>query len=675
MGYQYIFADQMRHFVKWFGRSSALGTDGFRINQVGNLKIFPIHDFTSEYLDQTLDEGSSLPVRQLLSRRSRSNTQDQVVVLYRDLNDFSSSTRANSYGENVRWLASRPWIRVVTAGQIVNGQIQYLNNGSLAYTWGTVPRANTTLGTVAKDWVDHATGENYDNWYQGGNNRPGLASQRFGTSTDFGRVGTPSTLAGDAWSAAQNVEASTQPSLRALAESVLHGSMFLTAFHTTSNNDLSKFSTGEYIAPDSGVGQALAPFARHSQSQARYAKLYERVNTWASVADGTTLGWEAADVDLDGVNEYLLFNSRLFGVFERKGGRMTAAWMRNPTTGKVWQVAGNFAAYSNTDTEDEGSDNATAYRTSGFKDWWIVPTETPPPNGGGASVNVDYAVTASGVAALTFSNQPDLTKIAQISKVVSLASTDAKAFTATYTLGGANEAYIRFGLSPNLEDLLLRGQAGLGNEVLSNNNHRVALTNTSGSSEIVRASVEVSSAGTINPGASDLVTAGTTLLRRNQAQTHQVEVILTGDGPHIISLGFDDGTDTPNPDSDADDLLDSWEISNFGENLNNQTASGDPDGDGVVNFIEMKLGSNPNSSASNGLPVPSVSGLTSTDFTITFPTVSGLNYQVVGTENLGETIWPNIGDQISGDGSIKEITDIFTAPPTRKFYKVKISAP
>jgi hypothetical protein len=354
---------------------------------------------------------------------------------------------------------------------------------------------------------------------------------------------------------------------------------------------------------------------------------------------------------------------------------MTAAWMRNPTTGKVWQVAGNFAAYSNTDTEDEGSDNATAYRTSGFKDWWIVPTETPPPNGGGASVNVDYAVTASGVAALTFSNQPDLTKIAQISKVVSLASTDAKAFTATYTLGGANEAYIRFGLSPNLEDLLLRGQAGLGNEVLSNNNHRVALTNTSGSSEIVRASVEVSSAGTINPGASDLVTAGTTLLRRNQAQTHQVEVILTGDGPHIISLGFDDGTDTPNPDSDADDLLDSWEISNFGENLNNQTASGDPDGDGVVNFIEMKLGSNPNSSASNGLPVPSVSGLTSTDFTITFPTVSGLNYQVVGTENLGETIWPNIGDQISGDGSIKEITDIFTAPPTRKFYKVKISAP
>ena len=665
MGYQYVFADQMRHFVKWFGRSSALGTDGFRINQVGNVKIFPIHDFTSEYLDQTLDEGSSLAVRQLLSRRSRSNTQDQVVVLCRDLNDFSSPTRATSYDENVRWLASRPWIRVVTAGQIANGQIQYLNNGSLANTWGTVTRANTTLGTVAKDWVDHATGENYDNWYQGGNNRPGLASQKFGTSTDFGRVGTPGTLAGDAWSAAQTVNPVTQPSLRTVTDSVLHGSMFLTAFHTTSSNDLSKFSTGEYIVPDSGVGQTLASFARHSQSQARYAKLYERVNTWASIANGTTLGSEAADVDLDGVNEYLLFNSRLFGVFETKGGRMTAAWMRNPTTGKVWQVAGNFAAYSNTDTEDEGSDNATAYRTSGFKDWWLRPTTG---TGDRNSVNADY--TSEAVVNSTgwrFSNQNDVTKI------ITLASANANAFTAEYQLSSLNKAYIRFGLSPNLEDLLLRGQAGLESEIVSSDKRRVSVRNTSGS-EVVRAFVEVSASAVINDTATDLTIAGTSVLRRNQAQTHQVEVELNGSGTtHIITLGFDDGIDTPNPDSDADGLLDSWENSNFG-NLS-QTASGDPDSDGVGNLIEMKLGSNPNSSASNGLPVPSVSGLTPAGFTITFPTVTGLNYQVVGTENLVGPSWPNIGNSITGDGQPQSVTDSSATSSPRKFYKVRISAP
>jgi hypothetical protein len=269
-----------------------------------------------------------------------------------------------------------------------------------------------------------------------------------------------------------------------------------------------------------------------------------------------------------------------------------------------------------------------------------------------------------------FSNQNDVTKI------ITLASANAKAFTAEYQLSSLNKACIRFGLSPNLEDLLLRGQAGLGDETLSNDNRRVALTNTSGS-EVVRAFVEVSSGGVILPGATDLAAAGTTVLRRNQAQTHQVEVELDGSSttPHIITFGFDDGIDTPNPDSDADGLLDSWEISNFGENLNNQHASGDPDGDGVVNFIEMKLGSNPNSTASNGLPVPSVSGLTPTGFTITFPTVSGLNYQVVGTENLTETSWPNIGNSITGDGQPKSVTDSSATNSPRKFYKVKITAP
>ena len=141
----------------------------------------------------------------------------------------------------------------------------------------------------------------------------------------------------------------------------------------------------------------------------------------------------------------------------------------------------------------------------------------------------------------------------------------------------------------------------------------------------------------------------------------------------VITFGFDDGIDTPNPDTDSDGLLDSWENSYFG-NLG-QSASGDPDSDGVGNLIEMKLGSDPNSSASTGLPVPSVSGLTSTGFTITFDTVLGLNYQVVGTENLAGTNWPNIGDPISGTGNPESVIDPLTNAPSRKFYKVQISSP
>ena len=343
---------------------------------------------------------------------------------------------------------------------------------------------------------------------------------------------------------------------------------------------------------------------------------------------------------------------------------MTAAWMRNPTTGNVWQVAGNLAAYSNTDTEDEGSDNATAYRTSGFKDWWLRSTTGSDRH----SVNTDYQTQATEIGkGWRFSNQNDVTK------TITLASANANAFTAEYQLSSLNKAYIRFGLSPNLEDLLLRGQAGLESEIVSSDKRRVSVRNTFGS-EVVRAFVEVSASAVINDTASDLAVAGTTVLRRNQAQTHQVEVELDGSSTtHIITLGFDDGIDTPNPDSDADGLLDSWEISNF-ENLN-QTSNGDPDGDGVGNLIEMKLASNPNSSASTGLPVPSVSGLTSEGFTITFPTVTGLHYQVVGTENLAGTSWPDIGLSITGDGQPQSVTDSSATNSPRKFYKVKITAP
>jgi hypothetical protein len=678
LGYTHTFADQGRHLLKWFGRTAALGTDGYRITSVNGMKIFPIHDGTSEYLDQTKDEGSSQAVRELLSRRSRSGTQDQVVVLWRDLGDFSNDTKASSYDTNIRWLGSRPWIRVVSASDIIEGRASYIGqDGNATATWGTVTQndsydgngnlvdkdangifnSSRNLVQTAKDWIDHATQENYGNWYFGSPFEQGLSNLNFGATDAFGQVGVGG-HSNTTWLSLSAAPFSA--GLGDLADAVFQGAMFQTAFHNTANSNLSKYSTGDYIWPDTDGSQTLSDFAKFSQSQARFAKVYARVQQWADSATSSTLGAESSDVDLDGAMEFLLYNSRVFALFEAKGGRMTAAWMRDPNTRKLWQVAGNFASYSGTETEDEGADNfvgattaINARRTSGFKDWWTINTSSVGSNSG---VNATYNVTAApGGTGWTFAN-------GGITKTIRLANAFSERLEATYTLTGLNKAYVRFGLSPNLLDLMIRGQAGLAetNPVPT----RVNLTNT-GATDTVRAWVE---APQINSDATDVAATGfTTVLRRNQAQTSQVEVELTGAGPHVVTLGFDLGTDLTNPDTDNDGLPDEWETANF-QNLN-RDGTGDADSDGLLDRTEFLIGSNPNS-ASSGQPLTAVSPTTG-GFTFSFPTIAGRIYQPqVSTDLVG---WSPLGSPIAGDGTTKSATDLTAGP--KRFYRLTISLP
>lgn len=658
MGYTHTFADQTRHFVKWFGRTSALGTDGFRINEVNGVKIFPIHDFTSEYLEQTRDNGVALPVRELLSRRARGSVQDQIVVLWRDMGDFSTKTKADAYKTNVAWLANRPWVRVVTPEQIIAGEVAYKGeDGGVHTEWGTRSRGvGQTLAQTAKDWIDHATQENYDNWYFGSAFEQGLYNRTFGTSQIFGKVGE----SGHSHAAWLSVFGTPfYAGLGDLANATLHGAMFQTAFHNTNNNNLSKFSTGAYIYPDTDSGQTLADFARLSQSQARFASVYQRVQSWAGNATSSTLGAEAADVDLDGASEYLLYNSRLFAVFEAKGGRMTAAWMRDPNSGKVWQVAGNFASYSNSEDETEGVSNlvgatttVNAHRTSGFKDWWVVDGSN---NGSNSKVNDVFSVlpAASGTG-WTFSS-------GGISKTIRIPNASSERIEGAYTLSGLQRAYVRFGLAPNLLGLMLQGQTGLAPETMVGTT-RVNLVNTTGS-DTVRAWVE---GPQINPSATDVAASGfSTVLRRNQAQTHQVEVELTGEGPHTIVMGFDLGSDLDHPDTNGNRIPDAWETENFGAVGVDPDA--DPDNDGVSNFREFLFGTNPNSASSNRphtTLTPESGG-----FRFVFPTLPGRVYQPqVSTDLQG---WSSIGSPLPGDGNERSVLD--TEPGQRKFYRILIT--
>src|SRR5207253_3839695 len=167
-GFNYTFVDQMRHIFKWFGRNSALGNDGYRINQINNTSSFVISDGISTQLFANTDNGLPTILRQLLNRKARDGQQDQVVTFVNQWEDFGVKANADAYDKNIRWLASHPWVQLVTPDQIAANQVAYNSNGGTATQWGKVSRGTgLSLLNAAKDFIDHADEENYDNWYNG----------------------------------------------------------------------------------------------------------------------------------------------------------------------------------------------------------------------------------------------------------------------------------------------------------------------------------------------------------------------------------------------------------------------------------------------------------------------------------------------------------------------------
>ncbi|HEY1583464.1 MAG TPA: hypothetical protein VGF73_10240, partial [Chthoniobacterales bacterium] len=689
-GYGYTFIDQMRHVEKWFGRTSALGDDGYRINQINGTNVFVINDSASSYLFQSDDNGSSILSRQLLSRKARAALHDEIVIFMNDWESFSTKTNADNYDKNMRWLGSHPWIQLVTPDEIVNGQIDTsVPPDGVGDQFGTVNRGTgLTLSDVAKDFVDHATEENYDNWYNGSTLEESLRDKAFNIRTGVSLTTTYGTLGvngiiDSAWnSVAAIVPGPATMGLDTLARAVFHGSAFETAFHDNTNNDLSKFSTGAYIYPDTTY-QALAGFSKAEQAHTRDAAIYGRVNTWAQAAANGNYAnssvTEQTDVDLDGENEYLIYNDRFFGIFERLGGRMTAAWLRDINTGYVTQVAGNLASYSASETEEEGTSNTSgssvvAYRTSCFKDWFAKIDNTS--SNGVSYTNNYYSV----VAASTGVGWKFTSSDGKIVKTITLPPSKGQ-LTAAYIMTGYVQLYVRFGLSPDLLSLLQNGQKYLSS--LTTDVQDVNLFNND-PSRTVRAYLRFNAPGfsgaTYNATATDRDTGAVfdTINMRNQAQTQQVE--MQGGTSMTFGLGFETGS-TLSYDSDGDGLPDAWETQ-YGLNPNDATgnngAAGDQDGDARTNREEYILGTNPAvADASNAYLT--IKRTSPTTVTLTFPSLRDRVYKIYYRASLTTGSWIQAGGNISGTGSTITYLDDGSGtggPPTAaqpRFYRLDVS--
>jgi hypothetical protein len=537
-----------------------------------------------------------------------------------------------------------------------------------------------TLPKKSTDWINYSSQGDFDNWYHGSALNQSLASLVFNIRggvplpAPYGTQPT-SGLVKSAWDDLAGI-VNQGSSLAKLARAVMHASVFQTAFHTQPTNpaNLTKFTDGSYVYPDTTFDNVI-DFARVTQAQTRMAAVYARVDTWATAALGGAYNSTAVaaqeDVDLDGENEYLLFNDRVFAIFERIGGRMTAAWARDIASGAIVQAIGNHAGYANTDTELEGEGNASgsdpvAFRTSGLKDWFAVTNSV---SGAGTSryINDLYAAAAAPSGTGWQFTSPD-------GKVVKRVTLPAKvsAFTANYTLGtGITKLYVRAGLSPNLYDLLLHGQQNLGG--LINDGQAAGIANNSAALP-VRAYLQYAGGtnnAAYNPGATDdNGSLWDSVPMRNQAQTHQVE--LEGASGLTFQLGFETGTGL-NSDQDGDGLPDGWEYQ-YGLDWLDASgvngADGDPDGDDQNNLAERASGTLP-LDAGSALRIVSIERITSTSYQITWASVPGKSYRVMSAPAIDGPYTQLDGIIPGTPGATTSFTHSGVASPVR-FYKVLV---
>jgi hypothetical protein len=659
LGYQATLVDQTPHLLDWFGRERRdwyVGTEAYKIQNFWidttgagnfvNVKAFALSTAANDFRYVNTDEGLALDLRRLFLRRARGGDSVISSIFYM-WEDFASSDNANAYDKSLRWIANHPWIQVVTLDEV-------LGDESLLSRSIDVDQATAPLSQEAQDWVHHACNENYDNWYFGNDERglESLAGKAFeirqGETMEAVYGTATNGILKDAWTAVAGI---TNAQVKKLAEATIFASAFETAFHNEGNNDLSRWSYGDYIYPALDPTNLMS-MAWRAQSRTRLAAVYAEVDDWA----GRTTGLQAypKDIDLDGEREWILRNDKVMAVFEAEGGVMIGAWLKDGTD--VWQMVGNFAAQPETGYETQ-SPREDSQRGTAMKDIVV---------NGESRTSTKFGVTA-GTGSLTFSTGGNL------SKTVRLADAATGAFEVSYTgLSGSATNYVRNGLSPDLATLMATGQRCLTESVEGNTS--VAVTATK-DGRAVTASVRAT-AGHINTAANDKQEEWNTVDMRNVAHVRQVEVM--GTGSLAYTLEFTADGDAPESDSDGDGMPDWWETEhgldpNSAED--DDGADGDPDDDGFKNLYEYWAGTIPTGETGKNQYIGWESAADATNgWALTFQCVSGAWYAVEGTDSgslvLGAD-WQPLGGGFMATNAHHTWVDtnrVFT----NRFYRLRI---
>lgn len=541
-GYNYTILDQINHLREWFGESM----DGFKMHNINGVNCFMINDEPDRYKFANTDGGLYIDTRKHLIDIAGSSDQEQVTVVFDDWEAYAGrsflsfnegSDNPDNFNLNLRWIANHQWIEILTLEQIA------------ARGWTPVHHAqNDDLPFETYDFLDFATQDSYEHWYQGYDgtaveedfddfyppirlDKGTWADKKFGGLKSYGDSTTGATagsgtIAHDAWDA---VKGAPDNSLGKLATLGYVMSIFETAWHD--EQDAQRCPDGTYECRTDSTDDAISGFARQLQFlNTRRTGIITAAAAWADSPPGISVLSEASDIDHDGENEYILKNGHIFAVFENDGGRMIAAFARNPYSGEAVSLVGNLIGFPDRDDEWEADFNDNSRRTSAFSDWWAAGPDT------NQYVNDIYNVIPLPEGFRLTSSD------GKIEKNITLKN-GSKTLEVNYVVDESiTTLYVRHGLSPDCENLLKTGQRHLA---LNDNGERLFLTNNATDAGVSLDYSDGSHNAVYNPDASD----GTINSPRNQALIHTVELSGNSDFSYGITLDAGGATPTPTPTS------------------------------------------------------------------------------------------------------------------------------
>ena len=560
-GYEATYLDAVGHLHHWFYPGESLWPDQpyrHRAHRINGVLCFFINHREDQYKFWSQDGGLHTETRRSLLDKAMADDHELVLVFddWEALAGKSFGAEAGEmvpndnpiqYQRSIRWLANHPWVEIVTLRDML-GRAQADPAWIIEQGW------RHDLDVMSYPWLQHATEDSYHNWYynsaggvpgneqsfydlvpviegeQGDYHSRGVGPEADGPPLPSGMIhgdlNTPGTLMHDTWA---SVAAAPAGRLRFLAEAAFAAMAYETAWHEEDQTDYSDSDGfGDWLFPDTSW-DGHSTWALRLQNHIRDAGALALAAAWADSATSGLLagasGAYAADPDLDGVDEVVLRNDRVWTLWQERGGRMLMAARRDPAAGDGLLLVGNPLANPSAPGEEEYADGG-ASRCSGFK---VM-------NGGYADSHFDATLQAGGVA---FTSDDGLVTLAHALP----AGSDTLATSVSESVGGA--LYLRMGLSPNLGALMLAGPAGLersfdGATPESSSWYRLA--NLAGGDVTLLYDSASFVASPLHAGFD----------RRDLALTEEVE--LTGDGAFAFRTvfgGVDEGTAAPESPTDG----------------------------------------------------------------------------------------------------------------------------